>query len=859
MVGTVYFIFVATDSRRKRLIDEQKLTKDISSLVWIWLISATNPETLKLMPWANAARAERLGGMPSVTAALFATLSATLENIPQFTIQILYVRRHAALPDSSPVDWNVQLSLFLSVLSFAVRVLGRYTLACLDSRSSPDTSGNGAQSLTNTTSSEANNETEAVNQLVAKLKELDVRRKAAEAARDQTAVEECRAESVALLTNANEAKGNYALAEGWIDVLRARAAAANLDEAAFNKSIAAVQDATAAHNARHDGALVTGGGTQDQEEQQEEELQRCLSSSEMVALLDVLEAAEQKIRAEDNQNDMAMHEQSDEQDSLARWRDGSMMFLCVTLAVFLIMNAVWMSDDSGATCRGGLLEEISFLDIYTTQYSKSFYCAQPCRGKVCAETRFKQVRSCTPENDCVEVPKNTSAIEEHPDEHVCCEGPIQIDGTFGAEDVWCQYEQDCTSGGSMSIDPGVAVKLRLYNPYDDNPTSSRQGLLQASTDGNYWGPICQHHHQHSFFGLTEVQSACREILSREEYAGANVSNDGNWGTCGAKTMSPVRTVIENVYCPYPHGGASLTRDCAYVLTDDTVSSACPFDDVVWLNCDTVTCPESFPARHPPVCLPVDFVPQCRAPTFANCTPRRQYLDQLASAEIDIPTDARFCGAHDASSVESGEYTTLNQSCYSDSDFIMPPDNPHLQAVFTGEDVEEMLWWCCQITVETADRRYDPSQRRLGADLSRYGTDNWAEPWRNGHWDYHLFVDQVINDDAFYTDGLAQRVRAYLDESLVEQGVFWVPRLGACAIGLRSYWTLTDESRSVGETTARSITPTTIHWQLNLVGAGCIMVVLCMCCVLCWHGERVQRKKKWFAACACAAFGECAWA
>ena len=45
MIGSIYFIFVAKDSRRQRLIDEQKLTKDISSLVWIWLISATNPET----------------------------------------------------------------------------------------------------------------------------------------------------------------------------------------------------------------------------------------------------------------------------------------------------------------------------------------------------------------------------------------------------------------------------------------------------------------------------------------------------------------------------------------------------------------------------------------------------------------------------------------------------------------------------------------------------------------------------------------------------------------------------------------------------------------------------------------------
>jgi hypothetical protein len=69
MIGTVYFIFIAKDQRGQRLIDEEALRKDVSLLVWIWIISATNPETLKLMPWKNAARADLLGGMPTVSAA----------------------------------------------------------------------------------------------------------------------------------------------------------------------------------------------------------------------------------------------------------------------------------------------------------------------------------------------------------------------------------------------------------------------------------------------------------------------------------------------------------------------------------------------------------------------------------------------------------------------------------------------------------------------------------------------------------------------------------------------------------------------------------------------------------------------
>ena len=126
LVGTLYFVFWAK-TEEGRLINTRKLSYGIANYTWLLLISASNPETLALMPWQDPLTAKRsFGGLPNPQAAVFCTVAATLETVPQTVINILYQQR------TEEVAWNVQMQVGLSVLTFTVHVLGRYLMACLN-------------------------------------------------------------------------------------------------------------------------------------------------------------------------------------------------------------------------------------------------------------------------------------------------------------------------------------------------------------------------------------------------------------------------------------------------------------------------------------------------------------------------------------------------------------------------------------------------------------------------------------------------------------------------------------------------------------------------------------------------------
>jgi hypothetical protein len=133
LVGTLYFVFGAK-TEEGRLINTRELSDGIAKYTWLLLISASNPETLALMPWRDPLTAKRsFGGLPNPQAAVFCTVAATLETVPQTVINILYQQR------SEEVAWNVQMQVGLSVLTFTVHVLGRYLMACLNQTRRADT------------------------------------------------------------------------------------------------------------------------------------------------------------------------------------------------------------------------------------------------------------------------------------------------------------------------------------------------------------------------------------------------------------------------------------------------------------------------------------------------------------------------------------------------------------------------------------------------------------------------------------------------------------------------------------------------------------------------------------------------
>eukprot|EP01045_Picozoa_sp_COSAG04_P009344 COSAG04_NODE_538_length_12896_cov_41.168243_9_plen_1402_part_00 len=128
VAGCVHFVFFAKGRDGKRLVDETELRDFITKYVWLLVISGSNPETLVMMPWVNkdAARAQ-FGGLPNQQVAVFCTIVATLETVPQLVLQVLFISR---TDEAVPLD--VKVSMALSVVTFLMFVLGRYTMACLD-------------------------------------------------------------------------------------------------------------------------------------------------------------------------------------------------------------------------------------------------------------------------------------------------------------------------------------------------------------------------------------------------------------------------------------------------------------------------------------------------------------------------------------------------------------------------------------------------------------------------------------------------------------------------------------------------------------------------------------------------------
>ena len=826
MIGTVYFIFIAKDQRGQRLIDEEALRKDVSLLVWIWIISATNPETLKLMPWKNAARADLLGGMPTVSAALFATIVATLENVPQLTIQIMYVRRHAALPDATPVAWNVQLSICLSLVSFAMRVLGRYVLACLENgkkegegdkegeeeKQQLSLRGTGAEAT-------ADADENALNDTVLRMRQLEQRRSAAVVARDASTAETCRRESIALLTSATV--GETKLAGGWQAVLRARADAAHLDTAQFDTSIAALQSMLEQQQQEEDGVEGLLPGSEGEKHEEEQLLSSFASSPELADLFTVIVAAEQtrdRSAEERNENERSLANQ--ESESGMRRRDGMMVFLCLVLAAVLIAFAVHTYNDQMSDTR----------------------------------SHGVQIRL-------------TNAVNPEPEYHWRGLLEASIDGA-GYWGPICRHGFDelavaaaCRELGAPSIAPTHCMEgcgsICCDTRNGTDPALSYHGACHGCSQ---YSGCCQFYMDNApdqvRWALYDGVEAQESIDDRALGLAPIGSRNSSMGTpkhslCEATIIGDMRFVMEQVVCP--ENASSLTGACAFaVVEEDTPphNAGCTPDQVVWIQCDTDLCPANTPSRHPPTPLPPPPPPAC--PTTdtaaAECIPLMDDLaardDYLAAVPCGDPWDVACTGW-------AYSRGPLNQSCYADTDFGgtgVSPSIPEMR--FTGADVEDMLWWCCEILVSTHERRYSLSLRSLGADISRYDWTGGDTPWTDGHWDYQNFVTFVLNDEYYYEDQLARRVRAALmvAPNRVQEGVFWVPRLSACTIGLRGYWTAPNGmyNSRVGSTTvgaaATSLSVSGMPEEALLITAVAILLLL-MCCVVCWNkkvrGVRVR--------------------
>jgi hypothetical protein len=140
LCGTLYYVFVAKDTSGEPLLDRKStepgsFRHGTSKYMWVVLLSATSPETLVLMPWKHRASAPdavlTAGGLPNMHVAVFCTVAAAAENIPQMVIQIIYLMR-VAERTTMVVPWNLYASVGFSIISLLHRVLGRYATACLD-------------------------------------------------------------------------------------------------------------------------------------------------------------------------------------------------------------------------------------------------------------------------------------------------------------------------------------------------------------------------------------------------------------------------------------------------------------------------------------------------------------------------------------------------------------------------------------------------------------------------------------------------------------------------------------------------------------------------------------------------------
>eukprot|EP01046_Picozoa_sp_COSAG06_P000282 COSAG06_NODE_8_length_37897_cov_42.611884_1_plen_276_part_10 len=82
------------------------LTQNVTKYFFLALLPAlTNPESMKLLPWRDTAAVARFNGLPSVKCALFCTIAAVLEDVPQLSVQYVYSTR-----TTESLPWELQLS-----------------------------------------------------------------------------------------------------------------------------------------------------------------------------------------------------------------------------------------------------------------------------------------------------------------------------------------------------------------------------------------------------------------------------------------------------------------------------------------------------------------------------------------------------------------------------------------------------------------------------------------------------------------------------------------------------------------------------------------------------------------------------
>jgi hypothetical protein len=135
-LGTVvlfYFVCFAKDSATAMpLLDKEKFQEGKLLYGVLILISATNPETLVLLPWKDAAAAKLYDGLPSLQAAVLCTATATLETIPQLAIQMIHINRVLTATGISFEELDVFLvfSIVFGALQFVVGVRDIFGCRC---------------------------------------------------------------------------------------------------------------------------------------------------------------------------------------------------------------------------------------------------------------------------------------------------------------------------------------------------------------------------------------------------------------------------------------------------------------------------------------------------------------------------------------------------------------------------------------------------------------------------------------------------------------------------------------------------------------------------------------------------------
>eukprot|EP01043_Picozoa_sp_COSAG02_P027123 COSAG02_NODE_1584_length_11821_cov_11.601604_12_plen_518_part_00 len=118
-----YFVCFATDGT-SHLLDKDKFREGKLLYGLLILISATNPETLVLLPWKDVAAAKMYDGLPSLQAAVFCSAAATLETVPQLAIQIIHINRvlTATRISVGELDFSLKFSIIFGALQFVAGV-----------------------------------------------------------------------------------------------------------------------------------------------------------------------------------------------------------------------------------------------------------------------------------------------------------------------------------------------------------------------------------------------------------------------------------------------------------------------------------------------------------------------------------------------------------------------------------------------------------------------------------------------------------------------------------------------------------------------------------------------------------------